>query len=268
MDDRTQGALLLAVGGICLRLGLTDVALAYVKAGLQPPLALTGVVLLVLGVGAIRRGFRPDSDAGPATDELATTDHAAPHGYAGEFDEDETAAEAAHDHGHGPVVAWLLVAPMLALLLIAPPPLGAFAAGRQSSRPPVTTQTSYPPLPAAEDGAVPLRMTEFVFRAIYDDDGSLEGQRVRLVGFVTPADEGEGYLLTRFTLNCCAADATAVSARVVGDEVLREPDTWLEVEGTWEPQPRSDGADFSQEPPVLRMERAREVAEPSPPYDY
>jgi uncharacterized repeat protein (TIGR03943 family) len=268
MDDRTQGALLLAVGGICLRLGLTDVALAYVKAGLQPPLTISGVVLLVLGVGAIRRGFRADRGDAVATDDLATTDHAALHGYAAELQEDEAVAEAAHDHGHGPAVAWLLVAPLLALLLIAPPPLGAFAAGRQSSRPPETTQTTYPPLPDAEDGAIPLRMTEFVFRALYDQDGSLEGARARLVGFVTPVDDGEGYLLTRFTLNCCAADATAVSVRVVGDPVPREPDTWLEVEGEWEPHARPDGAAFSHEPPVLRFDSAREVAEPSPPYDY
>ncbi len=268
MDDRTQGALLLAVGGICLRLGLTDVALAYVKAGLLLPLTITGAVLLVLGIGAIRRGFASDHGDAVATDDLGTTDHAALHGYAAEFDDEEAVAQAAHDHGHGPAVAWLLVAPLLALLLVAPPPLGAFAAGRQSARPPVTTQTSYPPLQAAEDGAVPLRMTEFVFRALYDDDRSLEGERVRLVGFVTPADDGEGYLLTRFTLNCCAADATAVSVRVLGDELPREPDTWLAVEGRWEPEERQDDEAFSLEPPRLRLESAREVEEPSPPYDY
>lgn len=268
MDDRTQGALLLAVGGICLRLGLTDVALAYVKAGLQLPLTITGVVLLVLGVGAIRRGFRSHHPDAVATGDLATTDHAALHGYATEFEDSESVAEAAHEHAHGPAVAWLLVAPLLALLLIAPPPLGAFAAGRQSTRPPVTTQTSYPPLPAAEEGAIPLRMTEYVFRALYDEDKSLEGERIRLVGFVTPAEDGEGYLLTRFTLNCCAADATAVSVRVLGDPVPREPDTWLEVEGYWEPAPAQAVGEALPESPHLRFETARVVPEPSPPYDY
>jgi uncharacterized repeat protein (TIGR03943 family) len=272
MDDRTQGALLLAVGGICLRLGLTDAALAYVKAGMQPLLVLTGIVLLALGGGSLRRAFRDSAGPGEvATDDLATTDHAALHGYTTSFDADESPiddlAESAHDHAHGPAVAWLLVLPLLALLLIAPPALGAFAAGRQSTRPPVTTQTSYPPLPAMEGGAVPLVMTEFVFRALYDPDRSLEGARIRLSGFVTPADDGEGYDLTRFTLNCCAADATAVRVRITGDGV-RPADAWLEVEGRWEPQASVETGDQGPGTPVLRAASVAPIPAPTQPYEY
>jgi uncharacterized repeat protein (TIGR03943 family) len=273
MDDRTQGALLLAVGGICLRLGLTDAALAYVKGGMQPLLVATGVALLVLGVGSLRRAFRATEELeeiSVATGDLATTDHGALHGHATEFDTDaspvEAAAEAAHDHAHGPAVAWLLVLPLLALLLIAPPPLGAFAAGRQSARPPVTTQTTYPPLPAMEAGAVPLPMTEFVFRALYDPDRSLEGARIRLSGFVTPVEDGEGYFLSRFTMNCCAADATAVNVRILGDGV-RTADTWLEVEGRWAAgDPPEIGE--SPQPPALDAESVREIPAPVQPYEY
>jgi uncharacterized repeat protein (TIGR03943 family) len=273
MDDRTQGALLLAVGGICLRLGLTDAALAYVKTSLQPPLVATGVVLLVLGVGSLVRAFRgPAHDDDPAvTDDLATTEHAAVHGIVPEFDTEasavDTVAEAAHDHAHGPAVAWLLVLPLLALLLVAPPPLGAFAAGRQSSRPPTTTQTTYPPLPAMEAGAVPLAMTEFVFRALYDPDRSLEGAPIRLTGFVTPHEDGEGFLLTRFTLNCCAADANAVSVQVLNGG-LHEADTWLEVVGTWEPRPGVEPGTTSLEPPLLRAQSVQTIPAPSQPYEY
>jgi hypothetical protein len=41
---------------------------------------------------------------------------------------------------HGPRVAWLLALPPLALVLIAPPALGAFAASRQPTLPPPTIQ--------------------------------------------------------------------------------------------------------------------------------
>ena len=42
VDERTQGALLLAVGGIAIRLGVTDAALAYVKPGVQPAAQVAG----------------------------------------------------------------------------------------------------------------------------------------------------------------------------------------------------------------------------------
>ena len=42
--------------------------------------------------------------------------------------------------------------------------------------------------------------------------------RVRLVGFVAPAEGSDGsYRLTRFTVFCCAADAEAFQAVVRGD---------------------------------------------------
>lgn len=266
MDERTQGALLLAVGGIALRLGLTDVALAYVKTSMQPLLVLTGVVLIVLGLGSIVRAFRSPEASEEAEEEAV--DHAALHGYAAVHGdgEDELATEV-HEHTHGASVAWLLVLPLLALLLVAPPALGAFAAGRQPTRPPVTTQTSYPPLPDPVDGAVPLTMSEYVFRALYDDDRSLEGERIRLTGFVTPNEDGEGYLLSRFTLSCCAADATAVNVQVLGDQDW-PADTWLEVEGHWRPRPDADPGVPSLDPPLLDAEASRPIDPPAQPYEY
>jgi uncharacterized repeat protein (TIGR03943 family) len=259
MDDRTQAALLLAVGGIALRLGLTDAALAYIKASLQPWLAFSGAVLVLLGAAALWHTFRhgEDGDAEP--------DHTALRGY----ETVDRPAGAAHEHAHGPGVAWLLVLPLLALLLIAPPPLGAFAAGRQSSAPLQTTQTAYPPLADPAGGAVDLTVTEYVFRALYDEDRSLEGGPVRLSGFVTSTEPGAepDYRLTRFTLNCCAADATAISVEVVGDQPRAE-DTWLEIVGQWEPRPGVEPGEPTAEPPLLRADQVREIDTPSQPYEY
>jgi len=249
VDERTQGALLLAVGGIAVRLGVTDAALAYVKPGMQPLLAVAGVFLVIIGGLTVIRAFRGQPDPvdlhGHTSDEVL-----------------------GHHAGHGPGVAWLLTLPLLALLLIAPPPLGAFAADRQSDRPPPARETAFGPLPAAENGAVPLKVTEFVYRALYDESRSLEGQRVRLSGFVTNSQEdGVAFQLTRFVLACCAADGQAVNVAVRTDQPAPAPDTWLEIEGTWAPREDHEPGELSLEPPLLELESMRPIEAPAQPYE-
>jgi hypothetical protein len=109
-DRRSQAAIAFMVGAMALFLGRSDAALAYVKAGLQPLLVGSGVVLLGLALAAV---------VGPGSDE---------HGH----------------QPHGPRVAWLLALPPLALVLIAPPALGAFAASRQPIRPPAAIHPARP----------------------------------------------------------------------------------------------------------------------------
>jgi len=84
----------------------------------------------------------------------------------------------------------------------------------------------------------------------YQEPYTLADVRIRLLGFVTPQHHGrDGYLLTRFAISCCAADATALRVAIRGDRVVRAPDTWLEVEKRWQQrtsghsnQPASDTA--------------------------
>jgi uncharacterized repeat protein (TIGR03943 family) len=116
---------------------------------------------------------------------------------------------------------------------------------------------------------VPLTLAEYVVRD-YDAPRTLAGIRVRLVGFVTPQQPGrDGYLLTRFAINCCAADATAYKVAVHGDPVPRGPDTWLEVEGRWQQRQHtdSDPEQPSEEPPLLLAESIRVIEQPTPPYE-
>jgi len=245
MDDRTQGALLLAVGGVALRLGLTGEALSYVKAGLQPLLVISGAVLVVLGAVAVVKAFGSTAAGG--------------HDHVADGDDD--------GHAHGTRVAWLLVLPLLALLLVAPPPLGQFAAARQSTAPIVSTRTTYQPLPAEVDGAVPLAVGDFVLRALYDEERSVDGRPVRLVGFVSDTDQPGGFLLSRFLLNCCAADARAVSVLALSPEVPAL-DSWVEVVGTYEPRPEAEPGTPSTEPPRLRVTSISPVDQPEAPYEY
>jgi uncharacterized repeat protein (TIGR03943 family) len=246
-DRRSQAAVLLLVGAMALYLGGSDAALAYVKAGLQPPLLASGVILVGLAVAAAVRSRRGQDGHQP----------------------------------HGPRVAWLLALPPLALVLIAPPALGAFAASRQSVRPPPTGQTSptdqaaagadqalFPPLiPPGDGAAVPLTLAEYMVRD-YEAPHTLAGVRIRLVGFVTPQKPGrDGYLLTRFAVNCCAADATAIKVTIHGDPVPRAPDTWLEVEGRWQQRTGGDPNQPASETPLLLAESIRVIDQPSPPYE-
>jgi uncharacterized repeat protein (TIGR03943 family) len=230
--------------------------MAYVKSGLQPLLLASGAILVGLAVVAV---VQPGQDRDGAT---GSDDRHGP-------------------RPHGPRVAWLLALPPLALVLIAPPALGAFAASRQSIQPPPTSQTVatdqaaagvdqalFPPLVPPDDGAaVPMTLAEYLVRD-YEAPHTLAGVRIRLVGFVTPQQRGRpGYLLTRFAINCCAADATALKVAIHGDPVPRAPDTWLEVEGRWQQRTSGDPTHPSSETPLLLAESIRMIQQPSPPYE-
>jgi uncharacterized repeat protein (TIGR03943 family) len=246
-DRRSQAAVLFLVGAMALYLGSSDAALAYVKTGLQPLLVASGGVLVGLAVVAAVR-YGPDEDG---------------------------------HQPHGPRVAWLLALPPLALVLIAPPALGAFAASRQSIQPPPTIQARptgeaapngspslfAPLIPPSDGAAVPMSLAEYLARD-YEEPHTLAGVRVRLVGFVTPQEPGrDGYLLTRFAINCCAADATALKVTIHGDPVPRAPDTWLEVEGRWQQRTGDDPNQPSPGTPLLLAEAIRVIGQPSSPYE-
>jgi uncharacterized repeat protein (TIGR03943 family) len=92
----------------------------------------------------------------------------------------------------------------------------------------------------------------------------LKGVPVRLIGFAAPVAAGDGFLLTRFVLTCCAADARPVRVAVRGaGPPWPAPDTWLEVVGTWRAE-RRDAED--EHPPVLDASELRSVPAPANPY--
>jgi uncharacterized repeat protein (TIGR03943 family) len=235
-DRRTQGTMLLAVGGMALFLGASDLTLSYVRAFLRPLLLASGAVLVALALVALVRRGADDAD---------------PH--------------------HGPAIGWLLVLPLLVLVLVAPGALGSYAAAR---RPAVGTAAgggSVPPVGPAVDGAVPMDLSEFVYRAALDERHSLNGVRVRLLGFAAPSRGGRGYLLARFAMFCCAADAQVVEVAVQGDGVQRRPDQWLLVEGYLRPSTATGNAndpDPSDTTPELVADSVKPVPPPRDRYEH
>jgi uncharacterized repeat protein (TIGR03943 family) len=249
-QEQTRSLLLVVLGAMAVWLWRSGQALNYVRPGLVPLVGVAGLVLLAGGLlpplgllGTGRAGHRPDSLGDPG-------------GHQGQ-------------HQHGGRVGWLLLVPVLVVILIQPAALGSYAVSSRTVVP-GAGDSGFPPLAAPVRGAVPMTMAEFVTRAVRDPDQSLAGVRVRLTGFVAPAehDGSSSYRLTRFVIFCCAADAEALQVAVHGDPTPRTRDQWLEVEGIWAPRaiPPDDGRTPS--PPVLNVNLVRPVGQPRPPYEY
>lgn len=99
MNRQAQSAVLFVLGAALLHAGLTDLYLRYVKAGLRPLVLAAGVVLIATALATAWYEWRA------------------------------RAKEEEHAHRE-PRVSWLLVLPLFALILVAPPALGSYSAMR------------------------------------------------------------------------------------------------------------------------------------------
>jgi uncharacterized repeat protein (TIGR03943 family) len=235
VNRMAQGVVMLLFGGAVLRASLTDMYLRYVRESLQPFLVLASVLLIAAGVATLWYELRrPD--------------------------------EPAEVHGHRePWVGWLLIAPVLGLLLVAPPALGSYSAtSAGTSLPEVRPDSGFPPLP--ETSLVELSMLDYAARAIWEDGRSLAGRRVQLTGFLITDEDGEQYL-ARLVLSCCAADARPIKVGMAGERPTGLPDdAWVEVIGEYADQ---TGVDPINEAtiPYLQVEHWRQVPAPESPYE-
>jgi uncharacterized repeat protein (TIGR03943 family) len=222
------GLISVLVGTVLLRLVLTGTYGRYVRIGMGPWLVVAGAAVVVLGLVTLGRALR----------------HA------------ETADAHGHAGGQGDRIGWLLLAPIAALLLVAPPTLGSYGVARSAR---VDVRAGAPVLPPITARDQPVRMTllEFGQRAFDHDGASFDGATVQLTGFVAGTEPG-GFRLARYEIACCAADAAPVVLRVLG---VRGPprDRWVTVTGTFQP----GGGD----PPVLAATNAVEVPAPRDPYE-
>jgi uncharacterized repeat protein (TIGR03943 family) len=228
--------LLLFVGATLVKVALSGAYLRYVRPGVRPLLITAGVVLVVLGVASIvLRRTRAGTD---------------PHGHP--------------EHPHRFDVGWLLVAPMLALLVLAPPALGGFSAARAGTALGSVSASDVAPLPDGDP--VRISVLDYASRAVFDHGASLQGRQVTLSGFLLPGPHGAWYL-TRMVITCCAADAQPIKVGITG----HLPDTphandWIEVTGGY--SARTDRDDVNaQTIPYLDVRTARRIPVPVRPYD-
>lgn len=268
MNREVQAIVLILLGGSTLRISIGDTYLRYVKVGMRPYLLGSGVILLMLGVWAmvdIVRSHRREAAASPVHA------HAGAAASSGGADDDAAscavagAPDSSHDddgHGHGSMrVAWLLLLPVLAILLVAPPALGAYSAQRGPSQVLQPTDiAAFDPLPPGSP--VDMALSDYAVRAIWDDQNTLAGRNVKLTGFVTPAPGGKWWL-TRLSLTCCAADAVTTKVLAVGAPNL-PANTWVTLTGTYV---AGGGTQSDTAVPWIKTEALRRIDEPKNPYE-
>ncbi len=176
-----------------------------------------------------------------------------------------------HDHSHPeekqPIWPLLLVALPLALGVVIPArPLGASAVANRG----VSTDIGL----AADSRDTRLSIVasernilDWVREMNTDPNPSaLNGQEASIVGFVyrDPRFDGNQFLVARFTITCCVADALAIGVVVNSNQASRfAADSWVEVHGTFQ-QGDLDGDAM----PVLLADEITPVQAPEQPYLY
>ncbi|WP_433919224.1 TIGR03943 family protein [Streptomyces canus] len=231
MNRQAQSAVLFVLGAALLHAGLTDLYLRYVKAGLRPLVLAAGVVLIATALATAWYEWRARAK------------------------EDE------HAHRE-PRVSWLLVLPLFALILVAPPALGSYSAMRTGT----ALQQSYGYAKLPQSGPLRLGLADYAGRAVYEHGRGLEGRQIVITGFVALDRSGAPYLV-RMALNCCAADAQPVKVGLTGQiPPVLKPDGWLQVTGTYTAKRTKDTVNGGPIP-YLEITQAKPVPTPRDPYD-
>ncbi len=176
-----------------------------------------------------------------------------------------------HDHGdhtHAPIswrVLALLAVPLAIGVLLPSKPLGAEAVSGgvslSSSATVGTTQTYNANIP-------PLQRTVLDWLRSFNDADpkTFNGQPADVIGFVytEPTFDKGIFMVSRFAITCCVADATAIGVPVAWDKSASLPQgQWVEVKGLF-----NVGSFKGDQVPVLQAASVDQVEQPAHPYLY
>jgi len=243
VKQRDASCATVAVGLLTLWMVSTDAMLNYVKASMQPWLVLAGVALVAIGLFGFVRGWRVDPDDEPDGDD-------------------------GHGHPHSRV-GWFLVLPIVVVIAVGTQSLGSFAAGRAGSRALPEYSFDIAGYAHDRDESVPALQILDVHLGAHQPGNRqyLLTHDVRLRGFVTrdAAAADGGFVLNRFLISCCAADATRLSVGMTGAAKIPSDDAWVEVRARLLPQRPADTADGPKA--VFRVRELRHVPPAPDPYE-
>ncbi|WP_086825686.1 TIGR03943 family protein [Allokutzneria sp. NRRL B-24872] len=247
MRRETQNILLVLLGGALLKIGLTGAYLNYVKPSFQWLVLAAGAVMVLLALFAIARDLKQHVRASA--------------GASGGHSHDD-----GHGHAHGRS-SWMLMLPVLAIFLIAPPALGSDSVTRNDGRSVAQSErktggAAFDPLPPGD--VVPITMTDFVTRSAWDDANTLNDRTVRMSGFIVH-DKGST-LMARLVMGCCAADATPVRVRLAEEPSVSgyAVDSWVEVTGRIQPGTSTQANSYT---PSLTVTSIKQIPVPEMPYE-
>ena len=230
-----RAGVLLGTAAVVARLVATGEFTWFVQRQMMIPLVLAAIVVAVLGVWMWRTGSGEERADG-------------------------------HEQDHVPSVGWLFALPLVVVLGVSPTQLGAFAAESSSSWVPQSVVEPLEPAPRGEPSV--LRISEFLRLAFWDETRSLEGNPVRLTGFVINDDERpDGFWLTRFVVSCCAADGSPAQVWVPTDTPPAD-EVWVEVVGTWAPPGLAGYPDDGTATVDLSVDSITPIEPPAEPYEW
>jgi putative membrane protein len=174
-----------------------------------------------------------------------------------------------HDHGR---LSWfgllIILLPLILGWLVPPKPLGANAFGNREINI-GNLQSVSPPGSGERMGLISGEKNIVDWLIEIQNSASpdkLQGQKVHVTGFVYRDERfaDNQFLVGRFIVSCCVADASPVGLVVEGEETAGfEDDQWIEVHGHFETG-RFDGEDT----PILIIDSIEAIEPPSQPYLY
>jgi len=228
---------MLALGLVMARMLWTGSFGWFIQQRMRIPLLLATIVLLALGLYEAWKGVRE------------------------EHHEPESVKRS-----RAPKVGWMMILPLLVLVSVAPTGLGAAAADRVDAFVPTEEADRFEALDPTDE-PVEIRVLDFVNRAIWDSNRSLEDKTMRLEGLVVnDPDVPDGFLLTRFLVSCCAADGVPIQVAVTNVGQNYPNDTWVVADVIWE-EPDTPYMEIEEAVWHVHAELVSLTVDPDPPSD-
>jgi len=235
-----RAAVMLALGLVMARMLWTGSFGWFIQQRMRIPLLLATIVLLALAIYEGIAGTREEQND-PESVRRSTA----------------------------PKVGWMMILPLLVLVSVAPTGLGAAAADRVDAytpSEPIENNEVFEALDTSQE-PVPLRVIDYVNRAIWDDQRSVEGVTVRLEGLVVnDPDVPDGFLLTRFLVSCCAADGIPIQVAVRDVDKSYADDTWVVADVVWR-EPDTPYMEIEADVWYVDAELVSLTVDPDPPKD-
>jgi putative membrane protein len=161
----------------------------------------------------------------------------------------------------------LLALPMVLGLLVKPQPLGATAVGNREVNATNLTSPSRPAGGALFGGDGEKNILDWLIAFQESSDvATFAGQEAHISGFVYRDERfaGDTFLVGRFTVSCCVADASPVGLVVRWPEAASLADNqWVDVRGHFEP-----GLFDGEATPILVVDTLERIDPPRQPYLY